>query len=121
MQHTGRAVGGSSAFAKTRFSASFPYCLGTVRAGQCGNDQLAGMLAAASVNQSGNVVQTRADLSVMPDQDEDSPLAFDPSSTLLCCIPARCYSGNVFVPFTWNVPVAAGAPVFGWPPPIDTE
>ena len=28
------------------------------------------------------------------------------------------YSGSVTLPFTWNVPAAAGAPVPGWPPPM---
>lgn len=34
---------------------------------------------------------------------------------------STAYSGSTFVPFTWNVPATAGASVFGWPPPTDTE
>jgi hypothetical protein len=44
------------------------------------------------------------------------------SSTPFPATAPQCsYSGSVFVPDYWNVPVTAGAPVFGWPPPIDTE
>ena len=31
------------------------------------------------------------------------------------------YSGSILVRFTRNVPVTVGAPVSGWPPPMDTE
>ena len=29
------------------------------------------------------------------------------------------YCDSVICPFTWKCPVTDGAPVFGWPPPID--